>query len=124
MHYGALAVLAASLAASPLVAKAGDMSLAVFMPKAEGLMAKGPLAAMSSDMGIVTGEVEGAAKTYRARIMSDKKAGKAPHSCPLKKGGMTSGELMKHFSTYPVSRRSSTTVRMAFFDLMKKKYPC
>lgn len=83
MHYGALAVLAASLAASPL-----------------------------------------AAKTYRARIMSDKKAGKAPHSCPLKKGAMTSGELMKHFSTYPVSRRSSTTVRMAFFDLMKKKYPC
>lgn len=124
MRYLTAIILSLSLFASPLAAKAGDMTLAVFMPKAEALMEKGALAMFSGDMKIVKGEVAGATQAYRARIASDKKAGRAPHSCPPKKGSMKSDELMKHFSSYSQSRRAKVTVKMAFFDLMKKKYPC
>lgn len=117
-------LLAALLLAAPLAAKAGDMTLAVFIPKAERLMEKGALAMLSSDMKVVKGEVEGASTDYRARITRDKAAGRTPHSCPPAKGSMNSEELMAHFSSYPQSRRANTTVRTAFFALMKKKYPC
>lgn len=112
------------LLASPLAAKAGDMTLAVFIPKAERLMEKGALAMFSGDMKVVKGEVEGASADYRARITRDTAAGRTPHSCPPAKGSMNSEELMAHFSSYPQSRRANITVRTAFFALMKKKYPC
>lgn len=113
-----------AVVAAPVYAKPGDMNLAVFMAKAERLKSKGPLALVSKDFKVVKGEVEGAAATYKAKIKSDKEAGRTPHSCPKKGGSMSSDELLAHFETYPKSKRASTSVRTAFYDLMKKKFPC
>ncbi|MGB7374354.1 hypothetical protein [Pontixanthobacter sp.] len=124
MRIGSALLAPAILLASPLAAKAGDMNLAVFIPKAERLIEKGALALFSSDMKVLKGEVEGASADYRARITRDKAAGRTPHSCPPAKGSMNSEELMAHFTSYPQSRRANVTVRTAFFALMKQKYPC
>ncbi|MEY4269655.1 MAG: hypothetical protein RLZZ58_871 [Pseudomonadota bacterium] len=107
-----------------LTAAAGDMSIATFLGKADGLKAKGILAMGSPEIEVLKGEMQGATRAYRTRIEGDKKAGKAPHSCPPAQAKMTSNDLMKHFRSYPASRQSNVSVRTGFFDLMKKRYPC
>ncbi len=120
----ALASALCLIIAAPLHAQPGDMKLSTFMAKVDGLKSKGPLALVSKDFKVVKGEVEGAAETYKAKIKSDKSAGRKPHSCPPEGGSMSSDELLAHFETYPKAKRSSTTVRAGLYDLMKKKYPC
>jgi hypothetical protein len=118
------AVFAALMLAAPLAAAPGDMSIATFLTKADALKKKGIMALGSSDYKKLKGEVDAASVSYRSRLKSDKAAGKPAHSCPPAKASMNSDQLLAHFRSYPVSQRSSTSVRTGFFDLMKKRYPC
>lgn len=120
--YIGLALLAAT---APAAAAPGDMDAQTFLTKAEKLQKKGAFALLSGDMKVLRREAEGAAKTYRARIVADRKAGRTPHSCPPQgKQSMGSDELLGHLRGYPASRRSSISMKVAFADLMKKRYPC
>ena len=102
------------------------MSVATFLAKAEALEKRGIAAMFARDFKVLKGEVESSAERYRQRIESDRTAGRKPHSCPPAKGSakLGSDELLAHFRTYPVPRRSSVTVRSAFFDMMAKRFPC
>jgi hypothetical protein len=101
-----------------------EMSVATFLVKADALKAKGMLAMMSSDIGVLKAEMKTVGTAYRAQLKSDKAAGRAPHSCPPPKSAMDSEELIGHFRTVPVAQRPTTSVKSAFYGLMKKKYPC
>lgn len=117
--------LAAFALAVPAAAAPGDMDAQTFLTKAEKLEKKGPLALFSGDLKVLKREAEAAAKTYRARIAADRKAGRTPHSCPpAGKQAMGSDELLGHLRSYPAARRSSVSMKVAFADLMKKRYPC
>ncbi len=118
-----ISCLAAALIAVPAHA---EMSIATFLAKADALKAKGILAMMSSDIGLLKGEIQTAGKAYRAQIIADKAAGRTAHSCPPAKGkvAMGSDELIGHFRTVPQQQRPATSVKTAFYGLMKKKYPC
>lgn len=116
-----LAIAATVISAAPLAANTTAMSLATFLSKAEKLEKKGPLALFSGDLKILKREVNGAADSYKAQI---KAAKRTAHSCPPKGGSMDSDELLAHFRSYPAVARAKTTVKVGFFDLMKKKYPC
>lgn len=118
------ALFALPFAAVILTAAAGDMSVAAFLAKADALKGKGILAMGSPDIDLLKTEVQGAGKSYRARIVADNQAGEPPHSCPPEKTAMKSNELLTHFRTYPASQRGRISVRAAFYDLMKKRYPC
>lgn len=107
-----------------LTAAAGDMSVATFLGKAEKLQKKGPLALMSSDLKLLMGEMKGAGKSYRARLVADKAAGRPPHSCPPEKMKLNSNEVLAHFRSYPVADRPRVSVTTAFGDLSRKRYPC
>ena len=123
----ALAAVALGLAifGSVIVnAAPGDMSVATFLEKADKLKSRGPLALLSGDMKVLRREGEASGKAYRARIAADKKAGRTPHSCPPEKISMDSDQMLAHLRTYPTSRRGSVSMRQAFADLMKKRYPC
>ena len=119
-----IALVAALALAAPILAAKGDMSVATFLAKAEALKAKGWGAIGSPDIKLLRDEGTAAGAAYRARIESDKKAGNAPHSCPPKKAAMKSDVFMAHLQSYPVSVRPKTSIKMATFDLMKKRYPC
>lgn len=103
---------------------AGDMSVATFLAKADALQAKGLGALGSPDIKLLYSEADAAGKTYRATILADKKAGRAPHSCPPKKAALNSDQLLAHLRTYPQAVRPKTTITTAMFDVMKKRYPC
>ena len=123
-------LIAASLACTALLyplqllAAPGDMSAADFLTRADKLKAKGPMALLSSDFKHLKGEAEAAGASYRARLKADKAAGHPPHRCPPRKAAMNSDELLAHLRSYPEARRPSITMKVAFAELMRKKYPC
>lgn len=119
-----LSITGGALALAMLTAAAGDMSVATFLAKAEKLQKKGPLAMMSSDLKLLMGEMKGAGKAYRARLDADKAAGRPPHSCPPEKMAMDRNEVLTHFRSYPVAERPKVSVRTAFADMTRKRYPC
>lgn len=115
--------LCAALIASPAMAS-GDMSVATFLAKADALKAKGLGALGSPDIKLLRKEAEAGGAIYRARLQSDKAAGKPPHSCPPKKASTNSDQFLSHLRSYPAATRPKTTITTAVFDLMKKRYPC
>lgn len=119
-----LFALAGSLAlASPLLAAPGDMSVAVFLGKADALKAKGPMALFSSDIGVLKSEGQAAGEAYRARLQNERAAGK-PSSCPPKGTKVNSDKLLDHLRTYPAPTRPKVSMKQAMADYFIKTYPC
>jgi hypothetical protein len=120
-----MAAIGVALCSLPLAAPAhAEMSVATFLAKADGLKAKGMAAVASPDMGKIRAEMKTVTTGYRAQLQSDRAAGRKPHSCPAAKSKMDSEELMGHFRAIPAAERAKTSVKTAFYGLMKKKYPC
>ena len=116
-----LALAAAGLICAPANA---EMSVATFLSKTDALKAKGIMALGSPDIALHRDAVKGAASTYRLTIKDAKAKGKAPHSCPPEMMKMNSDELISHFKTVPQGQAKRTSIKAAFFDMMKKRYPC
>jgi hypothetical protein len=101
-----------------------EMSVATFLAKADALKAKGMMAMMSSDIGLLKDEMKVATTAYRAQLVGDKAAKRPAHSCPPEKAQMNSDELMTYFRTIPATQQPRTSVKAGFFGMMKKKFPC
>jgi hypothetical protein len=112
------AALCGCLIATPAMA---EMSVATFLAKTDALKAKGMLAMMSSDIGLLKAEMKAATSSYRTDLTAAKAAGRPLHSCPPAKSSMDSDELMASFRTIPEAQRPRTSVKTAFYALMKKK---
>lgn len=108
----------------PAVAQAAEMSLASFLAKADSLEAKGILAIGSLDIAVLKGEMQRVGKAYRADINAQAAARKPAHSCPPPKITMSSDDIMTELRKVPVPKRTAITVRTAFYDVMKRRYPC
>lgn len=105
------------------MAAPGDMTISSFLAKADALQAKGPLAALSSDLAVLRNEVNGAAQAYRVQLRNETVQGR-PSSCPPPRAPFTSRDVLAQMQTYPSSLRPRTTVAMAVADLFRKSYPC
>ena len=123
MQGAAAAVLLAGLMAGTAQAATGDMSVAVFLAKADALKAKGLMAIGSSDIGLLKAEGQAAGQAYRARLQAERSAGK-PSSCPPKGAKVNSNQLLAHLRSYPEAARARTDMRTAMADFFIKTYPC
>ena len=108
---------------SALFAAPGDMSVAVFLAKAEALQAKGPLALFSSDLELLKAEGKAGGEAYRARLKSERAAGR-PSSCPPEGVKINSDELLAFLRTYPAGVRGRVNMRQGVADYFIRKYPC
>jgi hypothetical protein len=119
-------VLAVALVCLPVSAHA--MTVTEFLAKADALKAKGMLALMSSDVGLLKAEMQGVGNAYRADILAARNAGTPPHSCPPPRGSkgasMTSTELLGELRQIPAVQARTTSMKTAFYALMKRKFPC
>ncbi len=113
-------------AAILLIAANGTMSVATFLAKAEALQKQGMSAMFSSDAGLLKAEMKAVGESYRNLLATQKKAGGPMHSCPPPKGQvkMKSDEMLSHLRSYSPAARKSTSVKTAFYDMMKKRFPC
>lgn len=112
-----------ALATGTALAAAGDMSVATFLAKADTLKAKGMMAMLSPDIGVLKSEGQAAGAAYKAQLDTERKAGH-PSSCPPKGTRIDSDDLMAHMRAYPANARSKITVKSAIADMFKAKFPC
>jgi hypothetical protein len=116
--------IAASLCASATPAFAQNMPVSTFLEKADALKAKGMMAMLSSDIGLLKAEVQAAALSYRKERKAAEAAGRKPEVCPPEKGSLNTDELTTSFRAIPAETRPRTTVKQAWIGYMKRKYPC
>ncbi len=123
MRYGWIAGLA--LIALPGGAQA--MTVAEFLAKTNALKSKGIFAVGSSDIGLLTGEMQTVTTAYRADIVAARAAKRTPHSCPPPRGSagarMTSKDFLGELERIPVAQRGMS-MKTAFYAMMKRRYPC
>ena len=113
--------------ATPISVQAqdGQMPLNTFLETASRLEARGPLALLSSDFSRLQREVEQGAASYKRQLERQRAAGETPHSCPPRGGvELSSDALLTHFRSIPANRRARMSVRDAFGDMMRTRYPC
>lgn len=118
-------LFAAAVLLSLIGSPARAMSVAEFLAKANALKARGPLALMSSDLGLLRKEVQDIGVLYRADIQSARAAGRAPHSCPPPRDQvrMDSSQLLAELEKIPPGQRGMS-MKTAFYAIMKRRYPC
>ena len=119
----ALALVLGLALPSALLAAPGDMSVAVFLAKADALRAMGPLALFSSDLELLKAEGKAGGEAYRARLKQERAAGH-PSSCPPESAKINSDELLVFLRTYPAATRPRVTIRQGVADYFIKKFPC
>jgi hypothetical protein len=117
----------AALAALIVAPVAQAMTVAEFLVRAEKLQAKGILAPLYADFGVLKAEMKGITRGYRAELAAAQAAGRAPHSCPPPKGTPAAKikpeELLGELKKIPVAQRS-VSMKAAFYGFMKKRFPC
>ncbi len=113
-------------AAILLIAANGNMSVATFLAKAEALQKQGMTAMFSSDAKLLQTEMKAVGESYRSMLATQKKAGGAVHSCPPPKGQvkMKSDEMLTYLRSYSPAARKTTSLKTAFYAMMKKRFPC
>lgn len=118
-----MAVLTGLMLATPVMANPGDMNVATFLAKADALRAKGAMALFSSDFKTLKSEGEAAGAHYRARLHTERAAGR-PSSCPPKGAKVSSDQLLNFLRTYPEASRPRTSMKQAMGDFFVRTYPC
>lgn len=115
----------AALALPLLTAAGAEMTAAQFLAKAKKVEAQGMMALLSSEAGELRAEADRVGKIYRADIEKQPKSGPGRHSCPPPKGkgNLTGDELKAYLETLSPAQKARP-YREAFYNLMKKKYPC
>jgi hypothetical protein len=118
-------LFAAAALLSLMAGSAQAMSVAEFLAKANALKAKGALALLSSDLGLLQKEIADISTVYRADIQAARAAGRTPHSCPPPKGQvkMDSSQLIAELEKIP-PRQRGMSMKSAFYAIMKRRYPC
>ena len=115
-----LAALAVVIPVSALQA----MTVALFLEKADALEARGALAMFSSDIGLLKGEVTGAAATLKAENVAARQAGRRPAYCSPEGFRMNSRELLAYLRSIPPARRQQLEVRDALRFYLARRFPC
>ena len=117
-------LLVASLCASATPAFAQYMPVSTFLEKADALKAKGMMAMLSSDIGVLKKEIQAAGLAARAERQAREAAGQPRLACPPEKVSMNSDELIESFRAIPAAQRPRVTVKQAMTEMVRKRYPC
>jgi hypothetical protein len=117
-------IVAGAMLVLPVTVNA--MTVAEFLAKANALKAKGMLAMMSSDLGVVKGEFKTATGNWRADVDAARAKGRTDLGCPPAKGQvkMDSDMVMADLAAVPPALQPRISVKTAFYDAMAKRFPC
>lgn len=116
-------LIAAALVVVPVTA-AHAMTVAVFLQKAEALKRRGPLALLSSDLGLLKTEVRTAAAQLKSEREGAVRAGRRPAFCPPANVSLNAEEVLNHMRSIPAAHRPRMEVRDALRMYMARRYPC
>ena len=117
-----LMILTLALASS---AAANAMPAGEFLTRADALRAKGPLALLSSDYGLLKQAAVEAGGQLRAERLAAVAARRPPSYCPPDgHGSVNSDDLLGIIRALPPAVRARTELKDAMRVLLIRKYPC
>lgn len=119
-----VAVAAIVATAAQGVPAPSEMTVDMFLQRADRARAFGPRAFMSPDYILLKAELQRVARRYTAEVKASRAAGRVPHSCLPPNPDLTPEQLVVHMRTIAPGQRPKTTVRTAVYSLLKKRYPC
>lgn len=98
------------------------MTTGEFIAKADKLKARGMMAMMSSDIGLLRDEMKAVGLAYRADVTAARGKGRTDLGCPPPKGQakMEAAQLIAAFRAMP----PATPVKAAFYRHMAQRFPC
>lgn len=116
-------LLAACLVVVP-VSAVHAMTVSVFLQKADALKRRGPLALLSSDMGLLKNEVRTAGAALKTEREAATRAGRQPAFCPPGPVSLNANEVLTAFRAIPAAQQPRMEVRDALRRYLARRYPC
>lgn len=124
---GVLAVSAAQ-AAEPAPAAAivpsPDMTVAAFLARVDQLRPAGPEWPLSPEAGELFAAISTVGKAYRQNLAERLAAGQPVEACLPPEAEIESDVLFRHFASYPPEAAARTSIRDAFSELVRQRFPC
>jgi len=106
---------------APVAAQA--MTVDQFLAKANALKAKGMMALLSPDVGVLKAEMADAVKTLQAEKAARKAAGKPPLVCAPEGTRLTQNEMLGGLAALPSAQRSGS-LKDGVSQVMRNRFPC
>ena len=97
---------------------------ATFLAKADALLARGPMALFSSDVGLLKTETAHAGAELKAERLALVAQHKPTAYCPPAKSAISSDELIKALHRIPPADLAKMQFKDAFRQVLAQKYPC
>ena len=95
-----------------------------FLAKADALLARGPMALFSSDVGLLKTETAHAGAELKAERLALVAQHKPTAYCPPAKSAISSDELIKALHRIPPADLAKMQFKDAFRQVLAQKYPC
>jgi hypothetical protein len=113
--------LAAVATMAPAAAQA--MSVDQFLARAKALKAKGMMALLSPDIGVLKAEMADAVKALQAEKAARKAAGKPPRVCAPEAARLTQDEMLGGLAALPPAQRAGS-LKDGVSQVMMRRFPC
>lgn len=116
-------LIGALLVVSLAVPLQAAMTLAEFLPRANRLQAKGPMAIFSGDLKPVMNEMRTVGRELKAEGERRKAAGLPRRSCPPEGTKLDSKQILAMLNAIPPADRG-ISVKDGLLRVMAARYPC
>jgi uncharacterized membrane protein YwzB len=114
-------LVAVIMVVMPVAAQA--MTVDQFLAKANALKAKGMMALLSPDIGVLKAEMADAVKALQAEKAARKAAGKPPRVCAPEGTKLTQDEMLGGLAALPPTQRAGN-LKDGVSQVMRNRFPC
>ncbi len=115
--------VALAVAAMVVPGTAQAMTVDQFLARANALKAKGMMAMLSPDVGVLKSEMAEALQAWQAQKAARKAAGKPPLACAPEGTTMSRDEMLAALAALPPAQRAGS-VRDGVARMFIARYPC
>lgn len=129
---GAILVVSGARAAEPApsapapaaIIPSPDMTVAAFLARVDQLRTRGPEWTLSPEAGELFGAISTVGKAYRQNLADRIAAGQPVEACLPPEAQIESDVLFAHLAGYTPEAAMRTTIRDAFAQLVRQRFPC
>lgn len=121
---GVEAAAPASAASPEATVPSPDMTVAAFLARIDQLRPAGPEWTLSPEAGALFAAISAVGKAYRQTLADRLAAGQSVEACLPPEAEIDSDVLFAHLAGYSAQAAGRTTIREAFSDLVRKRFPC
>ena len=115
---------AAPAGTAPAIVPSPDMTVAAFLARVDQLRPAGPDWPLSPEASELFAAVAAVGKAYRQNLADRLAAGQPVEACLPPEAEIESDVLFRHLASYPPEAAARTSIRDAFSELVRQRFPC